>query len=89
MRAIARHQSLDPRPTAGVDDAEALYFEVIRRLFAMTDRGKHRNVTLHGAAAVAFQAWRRENQLLGEAMGSLATPLESHLAKHPACCPPY
>jgi hypothetical protein len=82
--AIARRQSLDPTPIEGIDSARETYASTIKRLFAASPRNNRRVVSLSYEAAAAFQVWRRENQLLGEAMGSLQPALESHMAKHPA-----
>ncbi len=59
------------------------YAETIRRLWNLAPRAHKGIVPLSGEAAQRFTAWRSENLELQEALGSLDSALEAHVAKYP------
>lgn len=63
--------------------ADTQYTETIRRLWALVPRANAGMVNLSPDAKERFKAWQVENAALQEALGSLASPIEGHLAKHP------
>lgn len=81
--AIGRRPIFDPQPAEGIEAARASYRETIERLYALNPRDSRRVVSLSPDAKQRFETWRRDHALAQEAMGSLDSALESHMAKHP------
>jgi Protein of unknown function (DUF3987)/Primase C terminal 2 (PriCT-2)/Bifunctional DNA primase/polymerase, N-terminal len=79
-----RQQIACERPErAEIDAEQARYVETIRRLWALTPRAHNGIVPLSFDAQQRFAAWRTENAALQEALGSLDSALEAHVAKYP------
>ena len=86
LPGIARRQQLNtsnrPDP-ARVDAARERYRALIRNLHNTVGTEHGGVVMMSPAAARRFMAWRLDNLVLQEALGSLDPALEGHIAKHP------
>jgi Protein of unknown function (DUF3987) len=82
---IARRQCVSTeRPEfAEIEAARVRFAETLTRLWSLTPRAHNGVVPLTPEAKDRFDAWRTENSLLQEALGSLDTALEAHIAKYP------
>jgi Protein of unknown function (DUF3987)/Primase C terminal 2 (PriCT-2)/Bifunctional DNA primase/polymerase, N-terminal len=68
---------------AEIEAERARYTQTLRRLWSMAPRAHNGVVPLSIAALQRFATWRAENAELQEALGSLDSALEAHVAKYP------
>jgi hypothetical protein len=81
---VCAGRQCEPADSPGnVEAAREQYEQLIRRLYFAAPRAHKGKVPLSVAAASMFREWRAKNQMLQEAMGSISSAFESHLAKHP------
>lgn len=79
-----RQKIVTDAPMRGEIKAECeRYGELLRRLFSLRLEAHNGVVMLSPEAAERFAAWRAENLGLQEALGSLDSALEAHVAKYP------
>jgi len=79
----AGRQSTPADFLGNVEAARDQYDELIRRLYFAQPRAHKGKVPLSFPAAAMFKEWRAKNQMMQEAMASISSAFESHLAKHP------
>ncbi len=82
---LARRQEIvtDEPPRGEIEARRERYAETLRRLYVLQPRAHGGVVQLSLAAAERFRSWRSENMALQEALGSLDSALEAHIAKYP------
>ena len=82
---LARRQKIitNAPVRAEIKEECAQYEELVRRLHRMFPERHNGIVMFAPEAAARFDIWRAENVLLQEALGSIDSALEAHIAKYP------
>lgn len=80
---IARRHIVTDADTRPLEPLREAYGQTIRRLWCASPRAHSGAVPLSHAAQEYFREWRKGNHILQDAMGSLSSALQSHIAKYP------